>query len=105
MRPPLDHLPEEERHRLVEEAYLDFLRQLHKVHPHSKFLCTIGMLLAFTGADAERATVRAAAEGMEAVFVPLPLAKEYRAGHPALSSHREATETLLPAVKKLMNWE
>lgn len=99
------HLPEAERHRLVEEAYLAFLRQLHGVHPHSRFLCTIGMLTAFTDADVERAVERAAAEGIEAVFVPLPLAGEYRAGHPALSSHRQATEILLPAAKKLMNWE
>ena len=99
------HLPEQERHRLVEEAYHDFLLQLHRAHPYSKFLCTIGMLTAFTGGDVERAAARAAAEGIEAVFVPLPLAGEYRAGHPALSSHRQAAELLLPAAKKLMNWE
>ena len=98
------HLSEEERHRRVEDAYYAFLHQLHEAHPKSKFVCTIGMLTAFTSVDVEKAVNRVAAEGIEAVYVPVPLAKEYGAGHPALSSHREATELLVPAIRKLMNW-
>lgn len=98
------HLSEEERHCLVEEAYYGFLLKLHALHPQSKFVCTLGMLTAFTMPDVERAVARAVANGIDAVYVPLPLASEYGAGHPALSSHREATEILLPVIRDLMDW-
>ena len=98
------HLSEEERHRRVEDAFYEFLKQLHQTHPYSKFLCTIGMLTAFTNVDVEKAVARAAAEGIEARFVQLPLAAEYGAGHPALSSHKQATHILLPAIREWMNW-
>lgn len=99
------HLSEEERHREIEEAYYNFLKELQVIHPHSRFLCVIGMMYAFVIEDVQRAAVRAAAEGMEVRFQRLPLAEEWRVGHPAPATHKIAADVLTPLIAEWMGWE
>lgn len=99
------HLTEEERHRQIEEAYYRFLKELQGIHPHSRFLCVIGMMYAFVIEDVERAAARAAADGMDVRFQRLPLAGEWRIGHPAPSTHKIAADILTPLIADWMGWE
>ncbi len=98
------HLSEEERHRAIEEAYYNFLKELQKIHPYSRFLCVIGMMYVFVIEDVARAVARAAAEGVDARFQRLPLAEEWRVGHPALSTHKTAADILTPLIAEWMGW-
>lgn len=99
------HLSEEERHRQIEDAYYAFLKELHTIHPHSRFLCVIGMMYCFVMEDVERAVARAAADGIDVRFYRLPLAEEWRIGHPALSVHKQAADILAPLIADWMGWE
>lgn len=103
--PIAEHIAVEERHRLIEEAYYNLLQQVRSMHPHSKFLCVIGMMYAFVDEDIERAVARAAAEGMDVRFERLPLAKQFRAGHADLECHRTAAAILTPLIADWMGWE
>ncbi len=98
------HLSEEERHRQIEEAYYVFLKELRTIHPYSRFLCVIGMMHAFVIDDVQRAASRAAAEGMDVQFQQLPLAEEWRVGHPAPSTHKTAADILTPRIAAWMGW-
>ena len=98
------HLSEEERHREIEEAYVRFLMELHEIHPQSRFLCVIGMMYAFVIEDVERAVARAVAAGIDARFERLPLAEEWRVGHPARSVHDTAAGIMIPLIAEWMDW-
>ena len=98
------HLSEEERHRQIEDAYYAFLKELQVIHPHSRFLCVIGMMYCFVMEDVERAVARAAAEGIDVRFCRLPRAEEWRVGHPAPSVHKQAADILTPLIADWMDW-
>lgn len=96
-------LPTDEKIRLVEERYIEFLHTVRQAHPGAYILCTIGLLESNAAPYVEQAVDRAKNDGMERLsFLKLPAAQSFGAGHPSLEAHRAGADVLVRALADLL---
>lgn len=90
---------------LLEDAALDFLRQLRRRNPSAKLVWAYGMLDEALRRPLEQVVERFKKEGHDAWYLPLPEVRRETMGsrlHPGPGCHREAAETLAAFLKTIL---